>query len=119
MRKFPEIKYLDMRSIEYQIFYFPKAKPSLELLCELKCDVSIDPIYFYELACICKRIRRIIIINTGLKVNDGIVKLIEAQKNLRYFEWKDDFSSLDGYFDNYVYEKTFLALEKKQIPLIV
>ncbi len=47
MRKFPEIKYLDMRTIEHQIFYFPKAKTSFESLCELKCDVSIAPIYFY------------------------------------------------------------------------
>src|SRR3989337_106145 len=41
MRKFPEIKYLDMRSIEHQIFYLRKAKTCLDSLCELKCDVSV------------------------------------------------------------------------------
>src|SRR6266542_4441408 len=81
MRKFPEIKYLDMRSIEHQIFNFPKAKTRLESLCELNCDISIDPIYFYRWACICKYIQRFIITNTDVKGNDGIVKLIEAQKN--------------------------------------
>jgi len=120
IRKFPEIKYLDIRSIEHQIFYFPKANTSLESLCELKCDISIDSIYFYGLACICKYIQRFIIINTidpNININiDSIVKFIEAQKNLRYFEWKDDFiRDLDLYefcFKD-IHEKTFLALEKK------
>src|ERR1044071_3576838 len=40
MRKFPEIKYMDMRSIEHQIFYFSEAETCLESLCELVCDVS-------------------------------------------------------------------------------
>ena len=87
MKKFSEIKYLDMRSIEHQIFYFPRAKTCLDSLCELKCDASSDPVYFYGLACICKNLQRFIVINTGVKVNDGMVKLIEAQKNLRYLEW--------------------------------
>src|SRR6266498_4677814 len=102
LRKFPEIKYLDIRSIEHQIFYFPKAKTSLESLCELKCDTSIDPIYFYGLACICKHIQKFIIINTidyNIMVNDGIIELIEAQKNLKYFKWKDDFDHVDDNFD--------------------
>src|SRR6266540_1100182 len=117
LRKFPEIKYLDIRSIEHQIFYFPKAKTSLESLCELKCDTSIDPIYFYGLACICKHIQKFIIINTidyNIMVNDGIIELIEAQKNLKYFKWKDDFDHVDDNFDNKnTFEETFLALEKK------
>src|SRR6266542_1677073 len=116
MRKFPEIKYSDMRTIEHQIFYFSEAKTSLESLVELKCDISIDPIYFYGLACICKYIQGFIIINTidpNININDGIIKLIEAQKNLRYFEWKDDFRYF--YSDDFedIYGKTFLALEKK------
>ncbi|UZO00044.1 uncharacterized protein OCT59_001298 [Rhizophagus irregularis] len=38
--------------------------------------------------------------------------LIEVQKNLKYFQWDDDFDY--GYFtDNDPYEKVFLALEKK------
>ena len=119
MRKFPEIKYLDMRSIEHQIFYFPKAKTCLGSLVELKCDVSIDPVYFYGLAYICKDIQRFIIINNinpNINVNiDGIVKLIESQKNLKYFGWKDDFIRNRGFDDfdfKVIYEKTFLALEK-------
>ena len=91
MRKFPEIVYLDMRSIEHQIFYFR----------ELKCDMSINSVFFFGLACICKKVQRIIFINTSMKDNDGMIKLIEVQKNLRYFEWKNDFYSdnSDGFND--------------------
>src|ERR1043165_2085622 len=52
MRKFSEIKHMDMRSIEHQIFYFPKAKTRLDSLYELRCDSSIGSTYFYGLACI-------------------------------------------------------------------
>src|SRR5436190_15578164 len=41
IRKCPEIKYLDMRSIKHQIFYFPEARVRLDSLCELNCDTSI------------------------------------------------------------------------------
>ncbi|CAB4425919.1 unnamed protein product [Rhizophagus irregularis] len=43
--------------------------------------------------------------------NNGIVKLIEVQKNLKYFEWKDDFDNDD--LEEDPYEGVFLALEKK------
>ena len=65
MNKLSEVKYLDMRSIEHQIFYFPGAKTCLDSLCELSCDVSINPIYFYGLACFRKNIQMFIVINTG------------------------------------------------------
>src|SRR5215469_13972057 len=88
MRKCPELKYLDMRSIKHQIFYFPEAKSHIESLCELKCDTYIDPSYFYGLSRYCQYIQRLIIDSIEPKVNHGIVKLIEVQKNLKYFEWK-------------------------------
>ncbi len=93
MRKCPELKYLNTLSIKHQIFYFPEAKSHLDSLCELKCDTFTDSTYFYRLARIGQNIQRIIIINTDLRinVNNGIVKLIEVQKNLKYFEWKEDF----------------------------
>jgi len=91
IRKCPELKYLDMISIEHQIFYFSEAKARLESLCELKCDASIDSSFFYGLGCVCHNIQRLIIINTNKKVNCGIVKLIEFQENLKYFEWRDAF----------------------------
>jgi hypothetical protein len=112
MRKCPELKYLDIRSIEHQIFYFPGAKTRLDSLCELRCDTSIDPSYFYGLARFCNNIERLIIFNTVFKVNHGIIKLIEFQKNLKYFEWKDDFEYFDEEFED-IYEETFLALAKK------
>src|SRR2546430_617157 len=59
MRKCPELKYLDMGSIKHQIFYFPEAKTRLESLCELRCDTSTDPLYFYGLANICQYIQKI------------------------------------------------------------
>src|SRR3954452_8410968 len=47
MRKCSELKYLDMGSIKHQIFYFPEAKARLNSLCELSCETSTDPLYFY------------------------------------------------------------------------
>ncbi|GES79162.1 hypothetical protein GLOIN_2v1764020 [Rhizophagus clarus] len=111
MKKLPELKFLDMRSIKHQIFYFPEAKIRLESLCELKCDTSIDSSYFYGLARICQRIQRLIIINVEPKTNRGITKLIEVQKNLKYFEWIDDFN--EDYFTEDPYREIFLELEKK------
>ncbi|GBC31904.2 hypothetical protein GLOIN_2v1778669 [Rhizophagus irregularis DAOM 181602=DAOM 197198] len=45
------------------------------------------------------------------KPNHGIVKLIEVQKNLKYFEWKDDFD--DDYLKEDPYDIFLHALEKK------
>ncbi|GBB89105.1 hypothetical protein RclHR1_01580006 [Rhizophagus clarus] len=111
MRKCPELKYLNIGSIKHQIFYFPEAKAHLESLCELKCDTSIDSSYFYGLASICNYIQRLIVINKIMQVNHGLVKLIENQRNLRYFELKDDFDDENFVIDPY--EEIFLALSKK------
>jgi hypothetical protein len=111
MKKFPELKYFDMRSIKHQILYFPEAKTRLESLCELKCDTSIDSSYFYGLVSICQNIQRLIIVNVISKTNSGIAKLIEVQKNLKYFEWTDDFDV--DYLTDDPYEEAFLELEKK------
>ncbi|GBB87426.1 hypothetical protein RclHR1_01390016 [Rhizophagus clarus] len=112
MRKCSELKYLDMKSIKHQIFHFPEAKLRFETLCELKCDTSVDSSYFYGLAYISQYIQRITIDNCiDKEANLGIVKLIEAQKNLKYFELKDYF-----YGDSFIidpYKEIFLALEKK------
>ncbi|CAG8779353.1 5518_t:CDS:1, partial [Rhizophagus irregularis] len=48
------------------------------------------------LAHICQQIQRIVIINNNLNANHGTTKLIEFQKNLKYFGWVDDF--IDDYF---------------------
>ncbi|CAB4442345.1 unnamed protein product [Rhizophagus irregularis] len=111
MKKFQELKCLDMKLIQHQIFYLPEAKTRLESLCELKCDTSIDSSYFYGLASICQNIQSLIIINEISKSNSGIVKLIEVQKNLKYFEWTDNFD--DDYFNYSPYNEIFLELEKK------
>ncbi|RIA98934.1 hypothetical protein C1645_587756 [Glomus cerebriforme] len=110
IRKCSDIRYLDMISINHQIFYFPEAKARLDSLCELKCDTSTDFSYFYGIARICQNIERLTIINTSSKDNHGMVKLIENQKNLKYFEWIDDFK--DECFIN-PYEIIFPALIKK------
>ncbi|CAG8514584.1 21579_t:CDS:1 [Rhizophagus irregularis] len=111
MKKCPELKYFDMRTIKHQIFYFPEAKVRLESLCELECDTSIDSSYFYGLSQYCQYIQRLIIVNMSPKPNHGIAKLIEVQKNLKHFEWKDD--HYDDFLTEDPYEKIFLALEKK------
>ncbi|RIA80102.1 hypothetical protein C1645_882356 [Glomus cerebriforme] len=107
-----ELKYLDMRSINHQIFYLPEAKARLETLCELNCNTSVDPTYFYGLARICQNIQKLIIINNTIKVNHGIAKLVEVQENLINFEWNDD---LDGFYYSMEdpYKETLLALVKK------
>ncbi|CAB4425931.1 unnamed protein product [Rhizophagus irregularis] len=112
MRKCPELKYLDMKSIKHQIFYFPKSIVRLESLCELKCNTSIDSSYFYGLSQFCQYIQRLIIINMNTNSNHGIVRLIEVQKNLKHFEWKDDFDDV-LFMDDDCYDKVLLALEKK------
>ncbi|CAG8599776.1 18905_t:CDS:1 [Rhizophagus irregularis] len=112
MKKFQELKCLDMNLIKHQIFYIPEAKNRLESLCELKCDTSIDPSYFYGLARICQYLQRLIIDNVTSKSNSGIAKLIEVQKNLKYFEWTDDNFNFN-YFTDDPYKEAFLELEKK------
>ncbi|PKC58446.1 hypothetical protein RhiirA1_541068 [Rhizophagus irregularis] len=94
IKKCPEIKYLNICGA-YEIVHLPEAKVRLESLCELTCDTLIDPKYFYRLAHICQQIQRIIIINKNLKVNHGTIKLIEFQKNIKYFKWVDEFKEDD------------------------
>jgi hypothetical protein len=111
MRKCLELKYLNIKSAKYQIIYFPEAKARLESLCELKCDTSIDSSYFYGLARICQNVQNLIIINKKMKVNHGIVKLINIQRNLKYFELEDDFE--DNKFEEDPYKDILLALANK------
>ncbi|GBC31873.2 hypothetical protein GLOIN_2v1764020 [Rhizophagus irregularis DAOM 181602=DAOM 197198] len=84
----------------------------LESLCELTCETSTDASYFYGLTLYCQYVQKLIIFNTDPKSYYGIVRLIEVQKNLKHFEWVDDFN--DGHFtsDDH-YEKVLLTLEKK------
>jgi hypothetical protein len=77
MRKCPELKYFDMRSISNS---FPEDKTRLETICELNCDTSIDSKYFDELSRFCQHIQRLIIVNNRNPLR-GIIKLIEVQKN--------------------------------------
>ena len=63
------------------------------------------------MATLCQSIQRLIIINTDTKANHGIVKLIEVQNNLKYFEWKDKFD--DDYFIGDPYKEIFLTLAEK------
>ncbi|RGB36865.1 hypothetical protein C1646_757552 [Rhizophagus diaphanus] len=96
IKKCPEIKYLNICGT-YEILYLPDVKAHLESLYELTCDTLIDPKYFYGLAHICQQIQRIIIINKNVKVNHGTTKLIEFQKNLKYFRWVDEFKVEVGF----------------------
>jgi hypothetical protein len=98
IRKCPEIKYLNMCGT-YDIINLPEAKTRLESLCELTCDTWIDSKYFYRLAHVCQQIQRIIIINKNYEINHGTTKLIELQKNLKYFKWVDEFNEEECYMD--------------------
>ncbi|CAB4443200.1 unnamed protein product [Rhizophagus irregularis] len=115
MNKCPEIKYLNICGT-YDILQLPEAKFRLESLCELTCHTLINPKYFYRLAHICQQIQRIIIINKNLKANPGTTRLIEFQKNLKYFEWVDEFEvENDMYYWEMLedpYTEIFNALKK-------
>jgi hypothetical protein len=108
----PKLKYLNIKSIKHQVFYFPEAKARLELLYELKCDTSIDSSYFYGLARFCQYIQRLVIFNVNSKDSQGVAKLIGAQKNLKYFEWIDDFEDMDYFMDD-PHKEILVELEKK------
>jgi hypothetical protein len=111
MKRFPELKYLDMKYISHQIFYFPGARPRFESLCELICDTSIDSSYFYGLAWLCQYIQRLVIFNLDPKVYHGVAKLISVQENLKYFEWEDDYGLCYTGPDSY--SEILIELEKK------
>ncbi|GBC09410.1 hypothetical protein RclHR1_08830012 [Rhizophagus clarus] len=99
IKKCQRIKYLYIYNTNETIVYHPDAKVQLESLCELICDTSIKPEYFYKLAHVCQRIQSIIVINKSLEVNHGITKLVEFQKNLKCFKWLDDI-----YKEYYMYQ---------------
>ncbi|GES99137.1 hypothetical protein GLOIN_2v1764020 [Rhizophagus clarus] len=113
MKKCPDLKYLDMEVIKHQIFYFPEAKARFESLCKLICYTSIDSSYFYGLSRCCQNIQTLIVTNVNPNLNNGIVKLIEVQKNLNHIEWKDDFYDAHFTIDDDPYKNLLLTLEKK------
>ncbi|EXX69913.1 uncharacterized protein OCT59_026620 [Rhizophagus irregularis] len=112
MKKCSEFKYINIISLQHQIFYFPGAKDRLEPLYELTCDTSIGSSYFHGLARFCQNIQRLIIINKKMKMNQGLVQLIENQRNLKYFELRDDFNEED-FIQEDPYKEIFLALVTK------
>ncbi|UZO20344.1 uncharacterized protein OCT59_012770 [Rhizophagus irregularis] len=119
MKKFPELKYLDMKSIRHQIFYFPEARFRLESLCELRCNTSIDSSYFYGLVQLCQYIQRLIVVNSDPNDYHGIAELIRVQKNLKYFEWRDDYdTTYIPRADQDSYKEILFALEKNANNII-
>uniref|UniRef100_U9T6H3 F-box domain-containing protein n=1 Tax=Rhizophagus irregularis (strain DAOM 181602 / DAOM 197198 / MUCL 43194) TaxID=747089 RepID=U9T6H3_RHIID len=117
MKKFPELKYLDMKSIRHQIFHYPEATLRFESLCELKCDTSVDSSYFYGLAQLCQYIQKLIIANVRINNYNGISELIGVQKNLKYFELRDDRSLLYSSGSDR-YKEILFALEKSANNII-
>ncbi|GBC06619.1 hypothetical protein RclHR1_06980003 [Rhizophagus clarus] len=108
-RKCSVLKYLDMRLIDQvTTYYFPQDAFHFGSLYELKCDTYDDPSYFNEIARTSQYIQRLTV--AGSKSNLGIVKLIEAQKNLKYFEWRE--SSQMCHRKAYSYNEILLALKK-------
>jgi hypothetical protein len=83
--KCPPLKYLDITFIQQQIDLFPGAKDWLSEISELRCNGNIEPHYFQGLAKYSQNIEKIII-NSGREDNYGLAKLIEVQKNLKYFK---------------------------------
>ncbi|CAB4486878.1 unnamed protein product [Rhizophagus irregularis] len=83
--KCPPLKYLDITFIQQQIDLFPDSKDWLSEILELRCNGDIEPHYFQGLAKFSKNIEKIII-NSIRDDNYGLAKLIEVQKNLKYFK---------------------------------
>ncbi|GBC32134.2 hypothetical protein GLOIN_2v1764020 [Rhizophagus irregularis DAOM 181602=DAOM 197198] len=108
-----------MKSIRHQIFYFPEARIRLESLCELKCDTSTDSSYFYGLVQLCQYIQRLIVVNSDPNDYHGIAELIRVQKNLKYFEWRDDYdTTYIPRADQDSYKEILFALEKNANNII-
>src|ERR1044072_6054282 len=99
MRTLSNVKSLDIRAV-YQVPYPPKVNPCLDSLCELTCDVSVDPSYYFGLTVVCKDIERLVVINTDVFDNDGLIRLIEVQRILKYFEWRNELRGFDPYYEN-------------------
>ncbi|CAB4487214.1 unnamed protein product [Rhizophagus irregularis] len=70
---------------------------------------------FYGLARLCQYIQRLIIDNVDESSDnhDGIAKLIRVQKNLKYFEWKDDDTLRISRPGRDPYKEIVLAIENK------
>ncbi|RGB43479.1 hypothetical protein C1646_749706 [Rhizophagus diaphanus] len=83
--KCPPLKYLDITFIQQQIDLFPDSKNWLSEILELRCNGDIEPHYFQGLAKFSQNIEKIII-NSIKDDNYGLAKLIEVQKNLKYFK---------------------------------
>ncbi|UZO14020.1 uncharacterized protein OCT59_005491 [Rhizophagus irregularis] len=83
--KCPPLKYLDITFIQQQIDLFPDSKNWLSEILELRCNGDIEPHYFQGLAKFSQNIEKIII-NSIRDDNYGLAKLIEVQKNLKYFK---------------------------------
>ncbi|GBB86476.1 hypothetical protein RclHR1_12900003 [Rhizophagus clarus] len=83
--KCPPLKYLDITFIQQQIDLFPDAKNWLSEISELRCNGDIEPHYFQGLAKFSQNIEKIII-NSSREDNYGLAKLIEVQRNLKYFK---------------------------------
>ncbi|GES75936.1 hypothetical protein GLOIN_2v1764020 [Rhizophagus clarus] len=112
MKKCSGLKYLDMKLFEFEEFYFPEVELPFESLHELICNTYVDSSYFHGLARVSHNIQRINIVNKlNTKANLGIARLIEVQKNLKYFEWKD--YSFDFFPRVDPYKEVLIALGKK------
>ncbi|UZO00203.1 uncharacterized protein OCT59_001456 [Rhizophagus irregularis] len=94
------------------LFRLPENRTLLESLYELTCGTSTCPSFFRDLALVIQNIQRLIIINENNEINRRIIELINVQKNLRYFEWKDDFE--DEYNIEYdLYDEMLVALQQR------
>jgi len=82
--------------MNHQIFHFPGAEICLGGLTELRCNLSIEPSFFFGLVQYCRSIEKLIV-EPCTKDNYGLAKLIEVQENLKHFEYvlreeeRDDF----------------------------
>ncbi|EXX73788.1 uncharacterized protein OCT59_026722 [Rhizophagus irregularis] len=114
IEKCTKLNYLNMISIDsnLSLFQLPKNKTFLASLYELTCGTSTCPSFFRNIALVIQNIQRLIIINENNEINKGIIELINVQKNLRYFEWKDDFE--DEYDIKYdLYDEMLVALQRR------
>ncbi|CAB4493228.1 unnamed protein product [Rhizophagus irregularis] len=114
INKCTKLNYLNMISIDPKIslFRLPENRTLLESLYELTCGTSTCPSFFRDLALVIQNIQRLIIINENNEINRRIIELINVQKNLRYFEWKDDFE--DEYNIEYdLYDEMLVALQQR------
>src|ERR1051325_9152504 len=95
INKCPPLRYMDITFVQHQFYLFPGAKSWLSEISTLKCSADIEPYHFQGLARFSRSIEKIVV-NSSHEDNYGLAKLIQVQRNLKYFKIVRDTDMRNG-----------------------